>query len=305
MRGFLFFVLFLSVFLGMDLSVQGKQETVSSFVYSPDPQRTNLFIDSLKGLVIVDGPRDMGRWMAYMNDLAHEKQKLETLHQGISLQNGVLKTFRETWVIFIIGFLLLFLGIVRFLFPNDLSILIQSLYNDMTFNQISKEDNLLISWPSIFMFLFSGFSVGLVIYLVLQAGIWGRFMYKGFDDYLIISFIIMGLFALKIFCIRLLGLLFEVQKMLRPYIVVLYLSYFNSGLICLLGGVTLAFLPNNSIYWPIVSITGLVLVFLFYRVFKFLATLVYNYRFSKFYLFVYLCTLEIAPILILLKILFR
>lgn len=322
MRKILFLVFLMSACLnGLSVSAFGKQQTgetaevgldsprvegpAEPLIFAPDPMRTNLFADSLKKLIIVDGPTDMARWMAFADSLASSR-----FVEGSGLDSpprlkGEAKVFRETWVVGVLVFLALFLGVVRYTFPNDLSLLIQAYYQEMILNQISKEDNLLISWPSIFLFVLSGLSLGLFIYLALLSGQWGSYPYGGVDDFLFISVVIMVLFALKILCLRFVGIFFEGQKTVRQYVVVLYLSYFNAGLIGLPAALTLAFLPFESASWLVPVIAFLVMALLIFRVFKFLASMLYNYRFSKFYLFVYLCSLEIAPILILLKVVFR
>ena len=258
------------------------------YIGLPDPDRPNAFADSLRRQVIVQNG-DFMAWLAFANRL---EQRIETDAE---------RPGREPWVLVAIGLLLLFLGLVRVSFPNEVLSIVQAFYNDRMLLQVNKEDTLYSSWPFVFLYILFGFAVGLFIYQC--NAYYGGGGHDGLERFLGISMFVMLLFILKIIATRLLGFIFDLQRVVREYVSILYLSYFNAALVFLPIVLVLSLVPHIHMVW-IVPATLIVVFCLF--VFRFAKTarnLLTNYPFSKFYLFTYLCCLEIAPILILVKVL--
>jgi len=271
-------------------SVKHIQDSLTMhYIGHPDPNRPNQLIDSLRELVVVENGDFMG-WLAFARSL--EKQQ--------DPDDG--KAHRELWVIAAIGLLLLFLGIVRAAFPNEVLSIVQAFYNDRMLLQINKEDTLYSSWPFVFLYVLFGFAVGLFIYLS-NLYYFGDTGNKGLDTFLGISFFVMLLFILKIIATRFLGFVFDLQRVVREYVSILYLSYFNAALVFLPIVLVLSFIPQDQMTWVIPTALVIVLCLFIFRFAKTANNLLINYRFPKFYLFMYLCCLEIAPVLILVKVL--
>jgi hypothetical protein len=109
------------------------------------------------------------------------------------------------------------------------------------------------------------------------------------------------LYLLKIVALRMLGHLFKVQKPISEYITILYLSYFNLSLIFI--PLVIAFALSPLKYGPYFIAVSFVLLGVIFA-FQFIRAglnILSGYRFSKVYLFLYFCALEICPILILIK----
>src|SRR5690606_1973078 len=103
----------------------------------------------------------------------------------------------------------LFLGLVRVAFPNEVLSIIQAFYNDRMLLQVNKEDTLYSSWPFVFLYILFGFAVGLFVYLCNAHYAVG---YNGIERFLGISLFVMLLFVLKIIATRLLGFIFDLQR---------------------------------------------------------------------------------------------
>jgi len=258
------------------------------YIGLPDPNRPNAFADSLRRHVIVQNG-DFMTWLAFANQLA---QRMET---------DAKRAGREPWVLAAIGLLLFFLGLVRVSFPSEVLSIIQAFYNDRMLLQVNKEDTLYSSWPFVFLYILFGFSVGLFIYLCRVHYTGG--MHNGPERFLGISLFVMLLFVLKIIATRLIGFIFDLRRVVREYVSILYLSYFNAALVFLPIILVLSLVPRTSVVWIIPAALVIVLCLFVFRFAKTARNLLTNYPFSKFYLFTYLCCLEIAPILILVKIL--
>lgn len=286
-------------------------QPLDPLIFKKNIQGSTEFSDSIRKTVIVNNTQELFVWMQFMEDFKQEL--LSNDHTGLyqsqnySLrrEEGGNKFNREQWIVFWLIFLVFFLGIIRYVFSGYTAYLIYSYYQDTAFSQITKEDNQFTSWPFLFSYLLSGLTLGLFIYVTLTSGYFNNSFPIGFDNYLILSLSLILLLSLKILSTKFIAFVFESQKIIRQYIVTIYLSYINVGLIALPMVFAMAFLPFDNLKW-IIPVTGvLIIIVLLYRVIKVLMDLFTNYRFSKFYLIVYLCTLELSPILVLLKLIYR
>lgn len=119
--------------------------------------------------------------------------------------------------------------------------------------------------------------------------------------FFIIALIIFFIYGVKLLVIRAVGFVFETQKEIREYMISVFLFCNTLGLFLLPIVICLAFLKqvNSSVF--IYSGIAIIAVFLFTRLVRGLIIGFNSTRVSKFYLFLYLCTLEIAPLVIMVK----
>lgn len=213
------------------------------------------------------------------------------LKQGNYLPKG------EAWALAVIsGFLVLF-ALLKYSFSRQLWIIIQSFFNNRILSNLNKEDNLFSSWPFLLLFVLFGSVIGMFYYQVTQyyqlAG--------GFRYFITLSALIVILYAGKIFVLKGIGFLFQIGKPVREYISILYLTYFNTGMIFLPLAAAFALSPLKfGIYYIVTSyiILGIVISIQFIRA---SLNILQHYKFPKLYLLLYFCTFEICPILILIK----
>ncbi len=271
-------------------SIKSVQDSLKmGWIVSPNPNRPNKFIDSLIKFHTIEN-----------GDFAGWAQKFKLTKNRYD--SGSLRSKGEIWVLGLIVLLVLFFAIIKFAFSKELEIIVQSLYSNRVLAQINKEDTLFNSWPFIFLYVLFGFTIGIFLYLC------GRYYkinyaYTGFQWFFILSMLVLGLFTLKIILLRVLGFLFDIQRIVREYISILYLSYFNTAIFFLPLVIAFSLSPFRyaSIYiYLAIALLCSIFVLQFIRAG---ANVLSNYQFSKTYLFIYLCTLEICPLLILIKVL--
>jgi len=206
----------------------------------------------------------------------------------------------ELWVLVFVVFLLLVFALLKRSFSKQLQSIVQSFFSNRMLNNLNKEDNLFTSWPFLLLFIQFGFTIGLFFYLVTQY-YHLSFGSSGFATFMSISLLIILLYALKIVLLRVLGHLFNVQKPVNEYVSILYLSYFNISLLFIPLVIAFALSPlRYGVYYIAISVLIMVVIF----VFQFIragVNILSHYQFSKVYLFLYFCALEICPILILIK----
>ena len=215
-------------------------------------------------------------------------------------QKGDLLPKGDVWVLAFIAFLLVLFAVLKHKFAKHLLTIIQAFFSNRILGNLNKEDNLFNSWPFLLLFIQFGFTIGMFLYLVAQ---YQNLNYAkgGFQFFITISALVILLYVLKILLLRLLGFVFNIQKPVNEYVSILYLSYFNTSLLFIPLVVAFALSPlKYGAFYIVIAIILLAVVFIF----QFVRTginILSNYRFSKVYLFLYFCTLEICPILILIK----
>jgi hypothetical protein len=217
-----------------------------------------------------------------------------------SHQKGDLLPRGQVWVLAFLAILLVVFALLKNKFAKQLMAIVQSFFSNRALGNLNKEDNLFNSWPFLLLFIQFGFTIGMFFYLVAQSQNLA-YAKNGFQFFISVSIGIIALYVLKIVILRVLGFVFNVQKPVSEYVSILYLSYFNTSLLFIPLVVAFALTPlkSSSIYVSIaILIVGIIFVFQFIRAG---VNILSNYRFSKVYLILYFCTLEICPILILIK----
>lgn len=220
--------------------------------------------------------------------------------QVAQFQEGNVLDKGEVWIIGAIATLMILFAFLRYFFAKQLTAIVQSFFSNRVLANLNKEDNLFTSWPFLLLFVQFGFTIGMFIYLTAQ--------YKqlsvvagGFQFFISVSISIVLLYAFKIIILRLVGFFFNIQKPINGYISILYLSYFNAALLFMPLVVAFALSPIK--YGEFYVIIALILFAIIFTVQLIRAgvNILSQHRFSKVYLFLYFCTLEICPILILIR----
>ncbi len=269
-------------------SIQAIRDSLAVvWIKAPNPDRPNPFLDSLISLYKVEN-LDFSSWAA--------KFPKKNSHDNY----GIIRPKGDTWVIGVILFLVIFFAFVRYFFPKELNSIIMAFYSNQILTRINKEDSLFNSWPFVFFYLLFGLIIGLYLYLS------GKCMqlsypFDGFELFLFLTSLVIGLFTFKIIVLRALGFLFDVKRLVREYVSVLYLSYFNAAILFL--PVVIAFSLTSSRFAGVYSYIGIAMLFGIFIV-QFLragTNILSNHKFPKVYLIIYLCALEFCPLIILFK----
>ena len=206
----------------------------------------------------------------------------------------------ELWIVTSIAFLLILFAFLKHVFDKQLTIIVQSFFSNRVLSNTNKDDNLFTSWPFLILFIHFGFTIGLFFYLAAKYQAL-NFIENGFQIFVTISIAIILFYKFKIVILRLLGFFFNLQKPINEYISILYLSYFNAALLFLPLVIAFALSPPQyGEFYMVLATVLLALIFTFQLIRAGINILSQN-RFSKVYLLLYFCTLEICPILILIK----
>jgi hypothetical protein len=273
-----------SVAAAMAARQQFEADSVAmQYIRTPDSARVNQFAQTILKNVLYKGYGFL--------DVHARAQSI--------VREGSARSKREQWIIGVIILLLLYTGFLNLLMGKDIDIVFRSFYNKRS-TQSGKEESLLNSRAFIALFILFGLTSGLFIYQVSAA--YDKFYsITGFQLFISLSVIIVTLFALKLLVLRFIGFIFNVNKVVSEYVSILYLTYFNIAFVFL--PLTLCFCLLPAQFAKLILLVALVLTIVIF-VWQYLRSsvnIISNFRFHKFYLFIYLCALEICPVLILIK----
>ena len=124
-------------------------DSLPAGIRMPDSVRHDQFIDTL-----------LKRFAFKPLDFSANGLKLNQRHLGHN------RPSRNTWVVFVILFLLIYAGLINRFLSKDVYNVVMAFYLKSAFAKLSKEDNLLTSWAFIGLFLLFGFTIGLFLYQV-------------------------------------------------------------------------------------------------------------------------------------------
>ncbi len=185
------------------------------FIDTAQKPAVNYVQDSVLRMIEIEYT-DLQAWFSKMDKLKKDKDVAPVFK----------KAYRPSWLIGVLLLILICLGMVRvFFYPTFLNI-IYGYYNERILLQISKEDNVLTSWPYIFLYII--FSLSLGLFAVIYFGAKENISFLTFNNFIRLSGFIGVLFVAKLLLIRFISVIFEAEKLARDYITVLYVVYFNS-----------------------------------------------------------------------------
>ncbi len=274
-----------SVAQAMQQHEQFVEDSLASMYIRPaDPLRHDQLVDTILKKYLYNGS-------SYLD--IHSKSKS-------ILKEGSSRPSRDQWVIVIIIALLLYTAILNRIMSKDIESVWSSFYSKRVLNQVSKEDSLINSWTFIGLFLLFGLTFGLFLY---QFSAYRHVYYtiSGFPLFISLTFIILVLFAVKFLIVKFLGFVFNINKLVSEYLSVSYLTYFNIAFVFLPVAVCFSLLTDPLIPYILWAAYVLIAAIFVWQYLRGSVEIISNILFHKFYLIVYLCALEICPILILIK----
>ena len=217
-----------------------------------------------------------------------------------TVRDGHHRPTRDQWVIVIIISLLIYAALLNITLNKDVKTVFQSFYSKRVLSQAGKEEGYINFWSFVGLFLLFGLTFGLFLY---QLASYNNTYYSiaGFRLFISLSVIILALFAVKFLVLKFLGFIFDINKVVGEYISILYLTYFNVAFVFLPVAVCFSLLDAKFIPYLLGVAIFLIVVIFTWLYLRSSVNIISNVRFHKFYLIVYLCALEICPVLILIK----
>ena len=232
-----------------------------------------------------------------------KEKSLFTSH-GLRIDNvkpGALHKLNNEWIL---GVFLLCFVIFTFVYTvyfRRLKQVFNSIISFRNLNLLVREGNIFKEIISIPLFLIYIFTISLFIYLVLSFYLkFSLAISEGYIFYFKIVFFVIIVIILKMIILLFMGILFKHIEINNLYILNFFLLDVITGIILFPLLIFIVYVESiNVLYFCFIII-----------IIKYIIRLVrgffiarFSIKFSQFYLFLYLCSLEILPMVVLLKIL--
>jgi hypothetical protein len=204
------------------------------------------------------------------------------------------------WVPLILLLSLFAFALIKIQYKRYVDQVVNSLINYQVSLRLLRERNVLFRNMSLGMNLVFGLNLGLFIFFILENfGIKQQFSDK-FLNVLLYSGGLIILYSLKSFICRLIGYVFKVQSEFMEY--VHNINLFNKNIGLFLFPVVIAFPYIDENLRPVVIYLGISIlaIMVFLRTVR-SVQIIMRKGVSLFYLILYLCAIEILPVLLVVK----
>ncbi len=181
--------------------------------------------------------------------------------------------------------------------------MIQAFLNSNLANQIVRDENIFVQRASIYLSIVFNLILALLIYLVSIHYQWNLGdIGNGFGRFMFFLIVVSVAYTIKFLILKICGWLFEQEREMATYIFNIFIINNILGMVLIPFVVILAYNESIAVSW-VLSIPVVLIVLSFgWRLFRGVQIGLASPSFSPLYLFLYLCTLEIAPLLVLIRI---
>lgn len=207
--------------------------------------------------------------------------------------------FQPDWIVLLYLACFILLAWSQFFYAKRIRQIAKAPINQRFLNQLVRDGNLFKERIALTLGLLYLVNFAMVIYqLNLLRFHHSPFQLSGFTLYLAILAALFIYWLLKVMVIQLLGFIFKTHRNTHEYLLNSLVFCLNQGLVLLPLMVVTIFLKSETILY--ISLTIIALLFTFRVMRGFFIGLSLT-RFSYLFLIVYLCTLEILPLLVMAK----
>lgn len=208
--------------------------------------------------------------------------------------------FGNDWLVGVILFSLFLLASVKFLFGKYLSKLVESVFNSHTANNLFLEKNINMVKGSAIINLLFVVNISLFAVNILNQNTISSVQEYGFKEFTLIFIAVLSLYIGKVVVVRSLGYVFKGNNESKEYVFTTFLYNKNLGLFLFPVIIALPFVQAHAVRW--LMYIGVFMIFFFFvlRIARGLKIL-FRKHVSIFYMILYLCALEIFPLLMIYK----
>ena len=190
----------------------------------------------------------------------------------------------------------------RFFYYRIFRQLYTAFYNLTTTNQIVRDESVLLQRASLILSIISYMLMGLFLYQISILLDWDMGVLQGgLMRFVFLSLSVAIAYSVKMILLRFLSTVFDLEKPVALYIFNVFLMIMMIGLLLLPINILLAYGPLQYRSWILLITVGIIALLFVYRLVRAIGIWIGIPGFSLFYLFLYLCTFEIAPLLIIWK----
>lgn len=198
-------------------------------------------------------------------------------------------------------FLLVFLATLMVLYSSVIKQLYKAFLNDNMLKLKHREQGSFLHVSLIMLYFYFFLNAGFFCYLIAKHLDW-----EGGSDMQLLLYCILGIsgaFIAKHLFLRILGAIFPIQKEIKQYNFTIVVFNIILGIILLPFNLLIAFGPESLPKYLIFSTLFIIALIYGFRIIRSLLIGSRYISLHKFHFFMYLCTVEIAPTLVLVKLL--
>ena len=199
----------------------------------------------------------------------------------------------------IIAFMIILLTLLVTLYRTLLQKIYRAFLNDNFLKMIHREEGSIISIPYLLLYLLFFINGGIFIFLLLRH--YGQLSPALLQTLGQCILGLMAIFFLKHLVLKIIANVFPVTKEIKQYSFMIIIFSIILGLILAPINVMLAYLPEMATKSIIYLGFALIILIYAFRSLRSIFLCSKYITFYKFHFFMYLCTVEIAPVLILVK----
>ena len=228
-----------------------------------------------------------------------ESHELKPTHNTPQLKENVY----QDWFFPLFLLVLAIYTWLRIFYSKYFNQLLQALLNTNLTNQIVRDENILVQRASILFALTFNIIASLFLYLLsLEVGWNLGGIGTGFNRFAFFIIIVSATYTFKFLIFKIIGWLFDLDREMATYIFNIFLINNVLGLVLVPIVALMAYNPIIETHFLTVLSLCLVGIAFLYRLMRGILSGLSVSGFSPLYLFLYLCTLEIAPLLVLIRI---
>lgn len=208
----------------------------------------------------------------------------------------------QDWLFFVLLFIVISFTWLKVFYNKNFKQILAAIVSINATNQIVRDENILVQRASVVLTVMFNIVSSVLLY---QASIlfdWpSDYISQGFSRFLIFAVLISCVYSVKFLLLKLAGFVFRLDKPIANYIFNIFLINNILGVFLIPLLISITFLPGMYVKYIFNLAVIFVIVSFIYRLVRGIIIGLSQEVFSIFYLFLYLCTLEIAPLLILIK----
>lgn len=202
------------------------------------------------------------------------------------------------WVFLMITISLAGMAWIRVSFPKRLEEFSTAFISNRFINQITREENPFLNLSMVMLYITYLINMSIFIYFVNSNYEFNEFLTNGIKSGLIIMVLLFTFDSLKLFFYWYSAFVFKTEPQTSTHVLLLMLNRGALGLILALLNLLIAYSGLNQTLLIITSIS-LMAGFFVYRLIKSVPAYQKQGSFPLHYFILYICTLEISPLLIL------
>lgn len=231
-------------------------------------------------------------------------QKYFSAHQ-LQAQSSYPQPYSPTvpdWFTVILVLIICGITAVKIFYTKIFRQLFEAFYSLAVTNQVVRDENILVQRASVLLnVIFYGIAA-LFLYFVSVKYNWSSpFFNQGIFRFFLFAIIISCFYSVKMLMLKSLSYILEIDKPVAVYIFNIFLINNILGMALIPVVAALAYVTFEYSSYVLYTGVAIVLLSFGYRMFRAYSITSALSRFSLYYLFIYFCALEIAPVLVLVK----